>query len=514
MENTDRTFPWAIVLLFVVLKLLFHFLTNTNYELHRDAYLYIAQSDHLSWGYISVPPLTAFLTTVFRDLFGDSLFALRLLPAVVGGFTVLILSLSVREFGGGKWALILANSSYLFSVSYLRTNTLLQPVAIDVFFWCFVFYFILRLVKSGDPRYWIPFAVVAGTGFLNKYSMAFLAAGFLLALIISSERKLIRNRYFFFALITGMIIILPNVLWQYRHNWPVLYHFEMLNRYQLINVRLDDFLMAQILMNLNGIIIWVAGLSFLLFHRSAVRYRVLGYTFLFVMLILILSRGKHYYALGLYPVLFAAGGYVFERYVGRRLYLYASLLFIVLISIPLLPVGLPLLKHDRMLRYSQVMRDYGLELALRWEDGSIHPLPQDYADMIGWKELADKVISIYHDLPGAEKEKCYIYAENYGQAGAINFYGRKAGLPEVICFNGSFVFWAPDHVDDLNTLIYVNDEIDELEALFSSVQKAGEITDPYARESGTPIWLCRDPDSEFHDLYRQRILEERGRFVR
>jgi hypothetical protein len=482
--------------------------------LHRDAYLYIAQGDHLAWGYLSVPPLTAFLSKLFRILFGESVFAIRLLPALFGGFTVLYISLIVREFGGRSWALVLANLSFLFSLSYLRTNTLLQPVAIDIFFWLVAFYYILRLVKSRDVHYWLHLSIVFGLGFLNKYSMAFLAAGFFFSLLFTEERFLIWNKYFIYSLLLGFIIILPNLIWQFNHNWPVLYHFEMLNKYQLVHVKLSDFFIAQILMNLDGFFTWSAGLLFLLFHKKFKTYRVLGYTWIAVMLILILAHGKHYYTLGLYTMLFAVGGYVLERYIRSKFILYANSMFIILSTLPLLPIGLPLLKHEQMLSYCKTLTDLGLDLPMRWEDGKVHPLPQDYADMIGWKELADKVIKTYQELPETEKRQCYIYAENYGQAGAIHFYGKKAGLPEVLSFNGSFVFWAPEEIYDLRDLIYVNDETHDLEPLFERINKVGEITNPYARESGLPVWLCIDPDQEFYILYRERAREEKARFTR
>jgi hypothetical protein len=513
--NTDqKDFPWAIVFFFIILKLLIHFLTNTNYEIHRDAFLYIAQGDHPAWGYISVPPLTAMLSKVFRMLFGESVFALRLLPALFGGLSVLYISLIVRNLGGRTWALVIANTSFLFSIAYLRTNTLLQPVAIDLFFWLAAFYYILRLLKTQDIRYWIHLAIVFGIGFMNKYSIVFLALGFFISLLLTNDRKLIWNRFFLYACILGLILILPNLIWQYSHNWPVIFHMEMLNRYQLVNVRLTDFILAQLLMNLNALFTWILGLVFLLFHKSLKSYRVIGLTWITVMFILILAHGKHYYTLGLYTMLFAVGGYVFERYVRPKFLIYANLAYTILISLPLLPVGLPILKHDRMLSYSESLVEIGLDMPMRWEDGRVHPLPQDFADMIGWKELADIVIRTYHNLSPEQKKQCYIYAENYGEAGSIYFYGKKAGLPDPVCFNGSFLFWAPPEVDDLKCLIYVNDEIEGLLPFFEEIHKAGEITNPYARETGLPVWFCKRPKADFYSFYKQRIQEEKEPFTR
>jgi hypothetical protein len=271
---------------------------------------------------------------------------------------------------------------------------------------------------------------------------------------------------------------------------------------------------GQILMNLNGLITWITGLVFLLFNRNMKPYRVLGYTWLGVLLIMILAHGKHYYTLGIYPMLIAAGAYAIEKIIRRNYLLYINLAFTLLINLPLLPLGLPLLKHDRMVSYCRRLTDLGIDMPMRWEEGRIHPLPQDYADMIGWKELAEIAENTYTGIPAEERKSCYIYAENYGQAGAISFYGKKAGLPEVISFNGSFVFWAPEELSGLKYLIYVNDEIDELLPLFDKITMAGEITNPYARERGLPVFLCSGPSNEFYALYKRRLEEERNRFLR
>lgn len=514
MNRDHKAFPWFIVILFVILKLLIHFFTNTNYDLHRDAFLYIAQGEHLAWGYISVPPLTAFLSKVFRTLFGESLFALRLLPAVIGGFTVIYLNLMVKEFGGKSWALILANTAYLLSLSYQRVNTLLQPVALDVFFWLVCCYYILRLVRSENPRYWIHLSIAFGLGFLNKYNIVFLAVPFFVSLLLTKDRILIRSINFLYALVIGFVLILPNLIWQYNHNWPVIYHMTLLSRYQLVHVSISNFMIGQFLMNLNGFITWMAGLGFLLFYKKMEPFRVLGFTWLGVIFIMLLAHGKHYYTLGIYPMLLAAGGYVFEQYIRERAWLYANLAFTLLINLPLLPIGLPLLKYDQMLSYCQKLMKIGIDMPMRWEDGLVHPLPQDYADMIGWKELSKIVENTYNQLPSEGKRYCYIYAENYGQAGAISFYGKKTGLPSPISFNGSFVFWAPEDLSDVEYFIYVNDEIHDLLPVFDEIKKVGEITNPYARETGLPVFLCSRPSDAFASLYNRRLNEEKSRFLR
>ena len=425
---------WLLIAALAAFKLALHFFTNTNYELHRDAFLYLAFADHLDWGYLSVPPSIAVFAKLTFFLFGDSVFAVRLFPALIGVASIIVIGMLVREFGGRKWALLFAGLAFILSPAFLRTNTLFQPVAFNQFYWLLSAYFIARMIKTQAPKYWIHLSVVWGLAFLNKYSIAFLILGFLISLLLTKDRKLLFSRYFGDGVIIGFAIVLFNLVWQNSHNWPAIWHLQELQRTQLVHVNFLDFFAMQLLMNLHAILLWLAGLAFLLFTKKGKQFRVLGFTFLTVMLILILLRGKPYYTLGMYSMLFAAGGVYFEKYFIARLRVLKPVLLgmMIISAIPIAPYSLPLLPLDKMADYGEFSKNFGLAGALRWEDGRMHRLPQDYADMTGWKELGDIVINAYHSLDDAEKANCAIYAENYGQAGAIKYYGKKHGLPEPI----------------------------------------------------------------------------------
>ncbi|MCI0617284.1 hypothetical protein L0244_30280 [bacterium] len=285
-----------------------------------------------------------------------------------------------------------------------------------------------------------------------------------------------------------------------------------LQRTQLVNVSIADFIIMQFLMNLPGLFVWLAGFAFLLFFGDG-KYRVLGYTFLGVFLLLILLRGKHYYTLGIYTPLFAAGGYAIEQYFANRLRFVkpALIALMVVIMLPVVPYSLPVLSYDEMIVYAEKSKPFGLEGALRWEDGRVHSLPQDYADMTGWEELTGIVIDAYNGLSEAEKSQCAIYAENYGQAGAVKYFGKKHGLPEPICFNETFLLWSPDTAST-NMVIYINDETQDVEHFFSEVKEIGRITNEYARESGLPVYLCKNPRNGFADFYREKVGDLKATF--
>lgn len=516
MKNIKLSSQWILILLLAGFKLLLHFATNTNYELHRDAYLYLAMADHLDFGFVSVPPFIAVAGKVIQTTLGDSVFAIRLLPALTGAVSVVVIGLLVRELGGGLWAIAIASVAFVLSPAYLRSNLLFQPVTFNQFFWLLSGLLVVKLLKTQNPKFWIPLGVIWGLAFLNKYSIVFFALACLLALLLTSNRRLIFTRPFVIGAFLGLLLIFPNLIWQFNHNWPVVMHMRELQQTQLVNVQIIDFLLMQVLMNLHAVIVWLVGLVFLLFAKAGKTYRALGLTFLGVFFLLLVLRGKPYYTLGLYPILFASGGVAIEHYFSYRLRFVRPfcIAMMVVVMLPILPYSLPVLAPDKMAAYAQQSKRYGLEGALRWEDGRIHPLPQDYADMTGWKQLADFVIQTYQNLPENEKNHCAIYAENYGQAGAIRYYGKKYGLPNPVCFNGSFLLWAPDSAK-LSTLIYVNEELGtDIQSLFANVKLAGRVSDPYFRENGLQVYLFRQPRPEFENFYSIKVRALKTQFNR
>jgi len=508
---------WLLIGGLVLLKLLLHFLTNTNYELHRDAFLYLAEGDHLDFGYLSVPPSIAVFARLTTSIFGDSVFAVRLFPALLGAASIILVALIVKELGGKSWAIVLSGCAFIVSPAFLRSNTLFQPVSFDEFYWLLAGYFMVKLLKTGHPKFWIHLGIVFGLGFLNKYSIAVLAFAFALSLSLTPARKLFRSKYLLLGAGSGFLLIFPNLIWQWSHRWPVVGHLAELRENQLVHVTIPDFLLAQLWMNFPAIPVWGCGLLFLLFHKEGKPYRSLGYTVLAVALILLLLRGKPYYTLGIYPLLFAAGGFALETWLHKRwrFLKWAALGMMILLALPALPYSLPVLPYDKMRVYAEQSKRYGMEGALRWEDGRIHPLPQDYADMIGWEELGKLAADAYHRLSAEERERCAIYAENYGQAGAIKYHGRKYGLPEPVSFDDNFLLWAPDSLENLLAFIYVNDEFGEdIQHFFAEVTLAGQLSNPYAREYGLGVYLCKHPKPELGEFYSEKVRQLKQRFQR
>ncbi len=502
---------WQLILFFALAKLLIHFFTFSNFELHRDAFLYYAQSEQLSWGYISVPPSIALIGKVATLFFGHTAFALRFFPALIGGINLIIIGLAIKELGGKKIAITLASLAYLLSPAYLHINALFQPVTFNHFYWLLSGYLLLVMIKRNNPKIWIWISITFGFAFLNKYSIVFFYIAIAISLLATKYRYLYVSKYFTIALVIGLAIIFPNLIWQYQNNWPILQHMSELRETQLVHVRLSDFIADQFLMNAQALFIWFGALLVLLFYKKEKRYRLFGFIYIILIILLIVGSGKSYYTLGVYPMLFVFGAYFIEKYIKKYLINVFSFLVIsmfIALYISLSIDGIPFITLEKA-----VNKD-----AFRWEDGAYHEIPQDMADMTGWKEIGQKVGDIYLGLGQENRNNCDIYCYNYGQAGAIMFYGKEINIPKPISFNGSFVFWAPDSLSK-DYMIWVhsskwnNINPDSLlPQLFKKVELKTTIDNKYFRENGTKIYLCESPTEEYKNYYKTRIKDLKNRY--
>ena len=426
---------------------------------------------------------------------------------------MVLLGKFVKELGGQYFAISLALLAFILSPAYLHTNALFQPVAFNHFYWIFSCYLFFKLIDTGKTRYWLYIAVVFGLGFMNKYSIVFLFTAFGLALLASRYRNLYRSSHFLWACLIAIIIIMPNIIWQYDNNWPVLYHMEELRRTQLIHISSLGFLKEQLLMNAHVLLLWIATLITLLFYNKESRYRIFGSVFLITVLLILSGSGKSYYTLGVYPMLFAFGAFFVEKYVQK----YIRPLFVILVLfmgiglyISLSFDGIPFLSFEKALNKG----------AFRWEDGQQYDLPQDMADMTGWREIGETVKELYLDLATSGMEKCEIFTNHYGQGGAVMFYGKAVNIPQPISATGSFIFWSPDQLT-AEYVIYVHSDLGNstepdslLPPMFDKVELKKTIDNPYFRENGTRIYLCQDPNDTARERYSQLIKELRRPFTR
>ena len=503
-----------IILLFALGKLVVHILTATSYGFQRDAYLYMAQSKHLAWGFFSTPPLLAFVTRIHTVLLGDSLLAVRLLPALIGCISLFIAGWMIKQLKGGPMAQVIGLTAIFLSPAFLRTSSLLQPTVFNHLFWLLAALAIFQLLRKQEPKQLLWLIPVLALGWLTKYSIIFYALALLVALLISPHRKLLWSKYLPWTLAGGLLLILPNLLWQHAHNWPVISHMSELQDTQLGNMQMKDFLLSQLLMHLPAVPVWLGGLIWLLFNRKHRQFRLFAWAFGLTLLLIILLQGKFYYTIAAYTILMVFGGIAWEQWAKRPRGWIAWVVLVLILSngIFALPLSLPVYKPARMVEYGQKQAELGLGVMFMWEDGKIHELPQDFADMVGWDELGQKVWSFYDTLADSVKSSTLVYGEFYGCAGAMDYYRPHNKCPEVYSFNDAYMEWIP-RTPDLEHMIYVGYS-DRIPQYFLEYQLVGRVENPYFREQGLPIWFGSHPTQKLYDDWEETWQNSKGRFIR
>ena len=495
----------AILVYLSSIKLFIPLLTNSDFGFHRDEFLYMAMGNHLAWGYLEIPPFIALLAKIAHWLLGSGLYAARFFPALSGAITVFLTGLIVRELGGRLFAIVLATTAYMLGVIYLRINLFLMPVTFDLLFFVLAVYLLIRIIKRESPGLWILLGVVTGIGLLNKYTMLLFGFGTALGFLLTPLRKYYKNKWLWIAALIALVIWSPNLIWQNQNGWPFFEHMRVLARTQLSNMNPLIFLLTQILMIFYAAPIWLIGLFSLFFSRQYRPYRIIGWIYVSILIVLLLLNGKIYYLAPAYPMLLAAGAVAIERYVvkTRKNWLKAvSLAVIILGGLSLIPVGLPVLSVQGSIRYFSFGSKYmGIGEALRWETGKFHELPQDYSDMLGWEEMVATVAKTYHSLPEAESKNCAVFASNYGEAGAIDYYGSRYALPPCISKGGSFWDWGYRNYKGKSVIIAGFNKEDVL-CFYHSAETGATFTYPHARESGMPVFIGRDPKMPIAQIWQ------------
>jgi hypothetical protein len=490
--RTQAIVPGALVvpLAFAAIKLLLHALAATNYGYFRDELYYIACAKRLAWGYVDHPPLSIGLLAVQRALLGDSLFALRTLPALAGAGTVFLTGLLAHELGGRRFAQSVACLSALLAPVYLVVDHFVSMNAFDTFFWTLAAWLLVFALRGAQPRAWLAFGLVLGVGLLNKWSMMWFGGAAALALVATGYRRQIATPWPWLAAALAGLLLLPNIAWEVQHGWPTLEFMRNATQSKMVRTGFVDFWAQQLLvMGPAACVVWLVGLAWLLASRP---YRPLGIVFVTVAAFLIASGSSrpNYLAVA-YAPLFAAGGTAFERAAAlpRRRWIRAAVLAeLVVVGVPLVPFGLPLLPVERHIAYAEAL-GVGIRPQERTREG---PLPQVFADMFGWEEMTRRVARVYHALPPEDRATCAILTYNYGEAGAIDFFGPRYGLPPAISPHNNYWLWGP-HGATGDLLIIVGGSRKDRHADFRSCVLADTTSCTYCMpfENDAPIFVCR-----------------------
>jgi hypothetical protein len=497
----------ALIIYLAVFKLLLHLSLNGYYGYQRDELYFIACGNRLALGYVDVGPLAMWLGRLSREVLGESLFALRFFSAVAGSLTVLLAGLLARELGGGRFAQGLASLTVVIAPAWLMAGNILSLASFEPLFWTLCAYILVRIIKAGlsdaarpagASRLWIAFGVVAGFGLLNKPSMAFFGLGVVVGLLLTPNRRYFTDKWLYLGGLTAFVIVSPNLYWQAAHGWPTLEFLVDMNKHVMSRISRIEFVAGQIVyMHPFNLPIWVSGLCWLLFSKQGKPYRPLGWVYVTVFVLLIAAKSKIYYLAPAYPMLLAAGTVAVEVVAhrrNRRWMRFAVPLALAAGGLVTAPVGLPLLPIEKLDSYVTAVTGGILKNAYE-VTGTFH-------DMFGWENQVATVAKIYHGLPPEDQSRCIIFAGNFGQAGAIDFYGKKYGLPAVASIHQNYYFWGPPETSG-DVAIVLGVRMDDLRNFFYDIRLAATIpcTECVSYENNVPVYVCRDPTISLKDAW-------------
>ncbi len=495
--SESRRGVWALLGGFAILAFVLHTFLYRGYGFFRDELYFVACSKHLAWGYVDQPPGVAVLAWIGRHLFGDTLFAVRFFPIVFVCLFIILVGLTARAMGGTRFAVALACLCAFAAPQYFGTwlNT-------DMFMtlgWAACAWIAGRIFSGESAKLWIWFGVFAGLALQGKHAMVFFGLAFSLGLILTKQRRQLVGPWLWIGGLVAFLIAFPNIIWEMQHQWAT---YELLSNiaHSDKNVVLGplQYLVSNIMsLTVLPSIIAFTGLGWLLFSDRGRPFRALGWTWIISFVLMIVLKGKDYYLMPVYSTLFAAGSVGIGWWIdGLRNPLSRKIAKPLLFALTLLgcmvgwPFAMPMMPVEKFIAYEAAL---GMKPSAT-ENSELAKLPQQYADQFGWKEMTERVAKVYNSIPAEERADCGIFTQNYGEAGAIDYFGPAYGLPPAISGHQNYYYWGPRRYTG-SCLVIVGQTREQLRKQYETVIEEGEIYHPYAMpfENHRGIWIVHQP---------------------
>jgi 4-amino-4-deoxy-L-arabinose transferase-like glycosyltransferase len=484
---------------------------HAGYGIFRDELYFIVCGRHLAWGYVDQPPMIPLLTRVSELVFGlHSLALFRTFPSLAGAAEVAVTGLLAWRLGGSRWAQALAMTGILLAPMVMGIDATISTNMLEPMFWTIVALALVELarlaeqgVRSGPlvARWWVVLGVAAGLSLESKWTEAFFLVCLLAALLLTKQRKVLASKWFPVGFALIVLLILPNLVWEMYHGWATL---QLLHNDQVdgknVHVGPLTFVLNQIVVfGIPMAVLWIAGVGWLLVGRRARAFRFLGVTYALFLPLMMFLHAKDYYLAAIYPLYFAAGaaawdGWLKKAWQRRGLAPAYMGLHAMLVAITL-PAIIPVLPPARELAYLERLH---LQ-APKTETGATAPLPQYFADMLDWRHKANLLADAWLSLPPAERAQAVIFAQNYGDASAVNVY--RPDVPETISGHQNYFFWGPRGYTG-KVMIVFGESQKKLESEFDSVEVYGQDTNPWVEpyERG-PVFICRGLHGNLQTLW-------------
>lgn len=488
--------------------------TGAYENLHRDEFLYAAYGTHPDWSYKEAAPLIGWAAALSESLLGKTTFALRLWPNLCMVAALAVYLRLLRVLGAALSTRLWFGLAYVLSPVILAFGHLFQPSGFEALAYALLTYAVAEALLQ--PKRHLGWALVlASAGLYAKFTFLYLGGSMLLACLLLSEarKRLLQTPWPWW--VGSFILLCPLLIWQYAHHWPFLAHMQALEDTQLQHQPPFDALLSVPLLFVPGALLLSASVLGIRLRQK--EHRVLRpalLAWLVTAAFLTASQGKHYYLAAPTLPLLVAGSLTLARFsMPWKRAFYGGTGTLMLASLGFLPaiIALPEPWESRYLEKARITP--GLQEIFRWEDGTLHDLPQDMADKKGWEELAPLVQAAWDRLSPEERRHTVVYGDSYGEAGAANWYQKPDAGWTAISDNGSFSLWAelPPRIE---RLLYINvGDYGDLHELFDTIRVVGKVQNVQARIYGAELLLCTDPKPGTDVLIRARMQEAEEGFM-
>ncbi|HEX3045958.1 MAG TPA: glycosyltransferase family 39 protein [Bacillota bacterium] len=489
---SDMAFLWYLALTTII----GHLLVSGNYGYFLDEFYTIACSKHLSFGFIDIPPVAPAILALNTKIFGLSLRAIHLLPALFSGLMVILVGFLAKQLGGGRLAVIFAGLAAVFVPVWMALGSLYTYDFLDQLMIVLLFGAVLLLIKTGNLKTWLLIGAIAGTGLMTKPSMVFFILGLILAFLITKHRQQFLTPWPWLGGAVAMLIILPSLVWQFQHGFPIAEYWGSYSANKTVDASPPQYLIMQfIVMNFTLLPIWITGLYYFLFHPAGKKYRLFGVAYLILLALFTVIRSNVTMLVPAYAMLLAGGAVRLELFFQQKRrkalqFLYVAL--IIIFGLIQAPIMMPVLPVDSLVKYYQGAGGVVGIKSVKYAHEVFVELPNFIYNRLEWDTLVNDVAAVYYSLPKNERLDTGILTQNYGWAGAIDLLGAKKGLPKTTCGQLNYYLFS---LGDLKqkTWIIIGEGRESLEQAFEAVTLAKLIQTKYRLPRETPIFVCRRP---------------------
>jgi len=486
---------WLIFL--AVFNIVLHSIFNANYGFHRDELATVDDARYLAWGYVAYPPVTPFIGRIAAEIFGNSsLVGLRFFAALAMSASIVLTGLMAHALGGKRFAQMTAAVAVLVAPIVIIQGAVFQYVSFDYLWWVAIAFCFVKLLQTENPRWWLGIGAFIGVGMMTKYTIGLLVIGLIVGVISTRARHFLKSPWLWAGAAISLLIWLPNVIWQINHGLISLDFLKSIHERDVRIGRTGGFLSEQFLICANFVTVPLvfAGIWFYIKHPLGAKFRAVIWLFVVPFVLFIFLQGRAYYFAPAYPIVFAGGAVLFERWLDDakkiNAYLRAGVLVLFLLGgvlfgavlLPIAPVNSPV-----------------------WAKANeLHDL---FREEVGWDDLTETVVKIYNELPPEEQKRTRILTGNYGEAGALSLYGKSRGLPEALSLVNSY--WLRGYGNPPpETVILVGFSEESASQMFEECRFAAKNENRFGVENEETrdhpkIFVCRRPRFSWEEFWKK-----------